>query len=96
MRKLDNKVAIVTGGSRGLGEATVRLFVREGAKVLLTDVLDAEGNALAAALGSNARFMHHDVSKEAEWQAVVAAAEAAFGPVSVLVNNAGIAQSGPM
>ncbi len=96
MGKLDNKVAIVTGGSRGLGEATVRLFAREGAKVLLTDVLDVEGEALAAALGANVRFMHHDVSKEAEWQSVVAAAESAFGLVSVLVNNAGIAQSGPM
>ncbi|AZI34913.1 putative oxidoreductase [Caenibius tardaugens NBRC 16725] len=90
MGRLSGKVAIVTGGARGMGAATVRLFVAEGARVAITDVLDAEGNALAAELGDAARFYHQDVTSEAGWAEVVKQTEADLGPVDVLVNNAGI------
>lgn len=83
-------VAIVTGGSRGLGEAFARKIVEEGGKVVIADVLDVEGTALAAELGSNAVYVHLDVSDEASWQNAVEAAEKAFGSVTALVNNAGI------
>ncbi|SCW38522.1 3alpha(or 20beta)-hydroxysteroid dehydrogenase [Sphingobium faniae] len=88
--RLENKVAIVTGGAMGLGEACARLFVEAGAKVAIADVNDAAGQKLAAELGDAAIFVHLDVSKEAEWTAAVNKTEAVFGPVTVLVNNAGI------
>lgn len=90
MGKLEGKVAIVTGGGRGMGAATVRRFVAEGSKVAIADVLEAEGSALAAELGDAARFYRLDVTNEENWAAVVSAVEADLGPVSVLVNNAGI------
>lgn len=90
MGKLEGKTAIVTGAARGMGESHARSFVREGAKVLLTDMRVAEGEALAKELGSNARFVRHDVTSAADWDNVVTEAEAWFGPVNVLVNNAGI------
>lgn len=96
MGRVSGKVAIVTGAARGMGAAHARRLVEEGAKVMLTDVLDEEGAATAKALGENARFMHQDVTSEAQWQHVVAATEAAFGPVNVLVNNAGIAFGCPI
>ena len=88
--RLDGKVAIVTGAARGQGAAHARVFVREGAKVLLTDVLDDEGHSTASALGVNARYLRHDVRSEADWAAAVDAAENTFGPVNILVNNAAI------
>jgi 3alpha(or 20beta)-hydroxysteroid dehydrogenase len=90
MGRLSGKVAIVTGGARGMGAATSRLFAAEGAKVAITDVLEEEGKALAAELGDAARFYRHDVTSEAAWAEVVEQAEADLGPVDVLVNNAGI------
>jgi len=90
MGRLQGKVAIVTGGARGMGAATSRLFVAEGAKVAIADLLDEAGAALAAELGQAARFYRHDVSSEADWRALVSAVEAELGPVDVLVNNAGI------
>ena len=90
MGRLSGKVAIITGGARGMGAATSRLFVAEGAKVAITDVLEEEGRALAAELGDAARFYRHDVTSEAGWADVVQQAEADLGPVDVLVNNAGI------
>lgn len=96
MNRVCGKIAIVTGAARGLGAAHSRRLIEEGAKVMLTDVLDDEGAAMAMALGPNAIFMHHDVTKEGEWQCVVAKTEAAFGPVSVLVNNAGIGSGGEL
>ncbi len=90
MGRLSGKVAIVTGGARGMGAATSRLFVAEGAKVAITDVLEEDGKALAAELGDAARFYHHDVTSEQAWADVVAQAEADLGPIDVLVNNAGI------
>lgn len=87
--RLAGKIAIITGGAQGMGAAHARMFVAQGAKVMITDVAE-EGAALAQELGENARFLRHDVSKASDWQAVVAATESAFGPVSVLINNAGI------
>ena len=90
MGRVRGKIAIVTGAARGMGAAHARQLVEQGACVVLTDVLDAEGEATAASLGAQARYLHHDVTKEAEWRQIVAATEEAFGPVSVLVNNAAI------
>lgn len=92
MGKLDGKVAIVTGGARGIGAAVSRLFVQEGAKVVLTDVRSELGEDLAKELGENAKFVIQDVTKETEWQHLVSEAESTFGPVNILVNNAGIAK----
>jgi 3alpha(or 20beta)-hydroxysteroid dehydrogenase len=89
MSRLEGKVAIVTGGARGMGEATVRLFVEHGARVVIGDLLEEAGEALAAELGDNATFLRMDVSKEADWATAVQRAQA-FGPLNVLVNNAGI------
>ena len=89
MGRLDGKVALITGAARGMGAAEARLFVNEGARVLIADMLEEEGRALAAELGSAARFQRLDVSQEGQWAAAVAAAEA-FGPLNVLVNNAAI------
>jgi 3alpha(or 20beta)-hydroxysteroid dehydrogenase len=90
MARLANTVAIITGGARGMGAAHARAFVREGAKVVIADLLDDEGIALAAELGDAVRYEHLDVTSESEWDAVVAATVEAFGTVDVLVNNAGI------
>jgi 3alpha(or 20beta)-hydroxysteroid dehydrogenase len=89
MARLSGKIAIVTGGA-GMGEAHARLFIKEGARVVLTDVNEEAGMALADELGGNALFVRHDVSSWADWAAVLAAAEARFGVVDVLVNNAGV------
>jgi 3alpha(or 20beta)-hydroxysteroid dehydrogenase len=90
MGRLDGKVAIVTGGARGQGEAEVRLFAAEGAKVLVSDVLVDAGKALAASLGDAVVFLRHDVSREDDWEAAVNLATERFGGLDVLVNNAGI------
>lgn len=87
--RLGGKVAIVTGAARGQGEAEARMFVREGARVVLTDILDDEGKHVADDIGTGAVFVHHDVSREADWAEVIAAASE-FGPLDVLVNNASI------
>jgi 3alpha(or 20beta)-hydroxysteroid dehydrogenase len=89
MARLAGKVAIVTGGARGMGEATVRLLVEEGAKVLIADVLDSPGQLLAEELGSSVSFFHLDVTSKDDWQKGVQAATA-LGPLSVLINNAAI------
>lgn len=90
MARLQDKVAIITGGARGMGCATSRIFVAEGAKVIITDVLDQEGENLAKELKGSAIFCHHDVTDEKSWQAIAAKAETEFGKIDVLVNNAGI------
>lgn len=90
MGRLDGKVAIITGAARGQGEAEARLFAREGAKVVVADVLADEAAAVAADIGDAALALTLDVTDEAAWQRAVAAAEEAFGPVTTLVNNAGI------
>ena len=93
MARLEGKVAIITGAARGMGAAHARRFVSEGAKVVLTDLNVEEGTALANELGENALFVEQNVTSADEWTNVVAQAEKAFGPVNVLVNNAGISVS---
>ncbi|MFE3161621.1 SDR family NAD(P)-dependent oxidoreductase [Streptomyces sp. NPDC059224] len=88
MGKLDGRVVIVTGAARGQGEQEARLFAEEGASVVVADVLDDQGEALAKEIG--ARYVHLDVGVEAEWQAAVAAVKQAYGRLDGLVNNAGI------
>ncbi|MFI1397591.1 SDR family NAD(P)-dependent oxidoreductase [Streptomyces sp. NPDC020681] len=91
MGKLDGRVVLITGAARGQGEQEARLFAAEGAKVVLADVLDDLGEALAKELGeSTAAYVHLDVSQEADWTAAVVAAKDAFGKIDGLVNNAGI------
>ncbi|MEC9360000.1 MAG: glucose 1-dehydrogenase [Pseudomonadota bacterium] len=88
--RLANKVAVITGAASGIGRATARLFVVEGARVVLADLQWEPSEVLAAELGANALFLEHDVSSTDSWRNVIDEAEHAFGPVSVLVNNAGI------
>jgi 3alpha(or 20beta)-hydroxysteroid dehydrogenase len=89
MGRLEGKVALISGAARGMGNAEARLFAAEGAKVVLGDIVDDEGQALAGEIGEGALYCHLDVTQEADWQAAVAAATEAFGKVDVLVNNAG-------
>jgi len=93
MGKLDNKVAIITGGARGMGASHVRRFVKEGAKVVFTDINEEGGKALEKELGENVKFVKQDVTKSEDWKRVVAEAEKTFGPVHILVNNAGISMN---
>lgn len=88
--RLDGKVALVTGAARGMGAAIARLFVREGAYVVAADVLEREGQALAAELGPSCAFFRLDVSDEAGWDAAVKFAAERWGRIDVLVNNAGV------
>lgn len=91
MARFDGKVILISGGARGQGAAEARLLVAEGAKVVIGDVLEKEGNALAATLGRAAVFLRHDVTSEADWDKAVQAAEACGG-LHGLINNAGIYQ----
>ena len=90
MGRLDGKVALITGGARGQGAAEARLFASEGAQVMIGDVLDADGEVTAKDIGDAAAYMHHDVTSEADWEAIVAATVERFGKLDVLVNNAGV------
>ena len=94
--KLDGQIALVTGGARGMGEAHARALLAEGARVVLGDILDAQGEALALALGADARYVHLDVTQEQSWTDAIAASEESFGTVTILVNNAGIAHGAPL
>lgn len=96
MITLSGKVALVTGGARGIGEAYVRALHEAGANVMVADVLVAEGAELAAELGERAEFVELDVRDEDQWSAAVNATVARFGSVDVLVNNAGIANAAPI
>ena len=87
-------MAVITGGCSGIGLATVRRFVEEGAKVVIGDILDEPGEALAAELGDAARYVHLDVTDAEQWAAAVATATEQFGLLNVLVNNAGISALG--
>lgn len=91
--RLNGKVAIITGAASGMGAATARLFAREGAKVVIADMLETEGRKLASEIGAAARFEKLDVTDEAGWAAVVAATRQHFGRFDILVNNAGISGS---
>ncbi len=91
--RLANKVALVTGAASGIGKETAELFVKEGASVVLTDVNDTDGEAVANTLGDTATYIHADVSKDADCQAMIAHAESTFGKLDILFNNAGIMHS---
>ena len=96
MGRLDGKVAIISGASRGMGAATAKQFVAEGARVVMGDVLDAEGQTLATNLGDASAYQHLDVSSAESWRQVVEFTVARFGKLDVLVNNAGIFRSAPL
>jgi 3alpha(or 20beta)-hydroxysteroid dehydrogenase len=89
MKRLSGKTAIVTGGARGMGEATARLFIENGAKVVIADILDEQGEQLAKELGDNAVFIHLDVTQQRDWDNAVAKANT-LGSLNVLINNAGV------
>jgi len=94
--RLQGKIAIITGAAQGMGAEHARAFIAEGARVVLTDLQEPAGQALAAELGPNALFVRHDVSKAQDWDAVIAATRAAFGPANVLINNAAMYFIGPV
>lgn len=90
MGRLAGKVAIISGGAQGMGAATARLFAAEGAKVVLGDILDDKGQALADEIGEAAVFQRLDVRSEEDWQAIVKAAVDRFGKLDILINNAAV------
>jgi len=96
MGRVDGKVALISGGARGMGAADARALVGEGAKVVIGDILDDEGKALADELGESARYVHLDVTQPDHWEAAAATAVGEFGKLNVLVNNAGIVSLGPL
>ena len=93
MGRLDNKVALISGGSRGQGAVEAKLFAREGAKVVLGDILDEEGKRVEreiTRMGSEAIYVHLDVTREEDWMRAVALTESKFGKLDIMVNNAGV------
>ena len=95
--RLEGKVALITGAARGQGAAEARLFAQEGAKVVLADVSDQEGSAVAAEIaeaGGDALYVHLDVTSEEDWDAAIRSAVSSFGKIDILVNNAGIWRRG--
>lgn len=97
MARLAGKVALISGGARGMGAAEARLFAQEGARVVIGDILEAEGRALADDLGAKGHevvFVPLDVTREPDWQQAIDAALNRFGKLNVLVNNAGISAAG--
>ena len=92
--KLDGKVALITGGARGMGEADAVALAGEGARVVICDLLDDEGAAVAAKL--NGVYHHLDVTSESDWSRVIAATESTLGKIDILVNNAGILDLTPI
>jgi 3alpha(or 20beta)-hydroxysteroid dehydrogenase len=94
LSSLEGRVALVSGGARGIGAAIARLFAERGSQVLIGDVREGEGRSLAAELGASARFVPLDVTREADWAEAVAVAEAEFGALSILINNAGLLLTG--
>ena len=95
--RLEGKVALITGAARGQGAAEARMFAQEGAKVILADVTDQEGMAVAAEIaeaGGDALYVHLDVTNEEEWDAAIQSAVSTFGKLDILVNNAGIWRRG--
>ena len=91
MGRVDDKVALITGGARGMGAEHARLLVSEGAKVVIGDVLDDEGRAVARELGDDAHYLGLDVTQPEQWAAAVTETVRRFGRLNVLVNNPGVA-----
>jgi 3alpha(or 20beta)-hydroxysteroid dehydrogenase len=96
MGRVEGKVALITGGAQGMGAAHAQLLAAEGARVVIGDILDEEGIALAGDLGDSAQFLHLDVTQPADWSAAVEVAVSRFGSLDVLVNNAGTRAVGPL
>ena len=96
MSSVQGKVVVVSGGSRGIGAAVARMIVEQGGSVVIGDILVEDGEALAGELGERALFVRLDVTDADSWAQAVLAAQGAFGPVSGLVNNAGILAQGPI
>ena len=96
MGRVDGKVALISGGAGGMGAEDARLLVEEGAKVVIGDILDDQGKALADEIGDSARYVHLDVTQPDQWDAAVATAIGEFGKLNVLVNNAGTVALGPL
>ncbi|WP_319409384.1 glucose 1-dehydrogenase [uncultured Desulfosarcina sp.] len=92
MGRMDGKVSIVTGGAMGIGEAIVRFLAREGSNVVVSDINEAKGRAVAESTGKKALFVRHDVSDENQWIGIIEKTLSVFGRLDVLVNNAGIVQ----
>ena len=96
MGRVEGKVALISGGARNIGGASARMLVAEGAKVVIGDLLDEEGQALADELGDSARYVHLDVTQDADWRSAVQLTVAEFGKLDVLFNNAGIFNGGQL
>ncbi len=96
MGRVDGKVAVISGGARGMGAAHARALVAEGGKVVIGDILDDEGKKLADEIGDAARYVHLDVTQPSEWEAAVSTAVDEFGRLNVLVNNAGVVALGQL
>ena len=94
MGRVDGKVALISGGARNIGAASARMLVAEGAQVVIGDLLDEEGAALADELGDAARYVHLDVTSDDDWRSAVEDTVAEFGTLNVLFNNAGIFNGG--
>ena len=94
--RLSGKVALISGGSRGLGESHARALIAQGARVVVADILDDDGQALVAELGEASRYIHLDVTSRTEWAKAVAFTLQEFGALNVLINNAGIAHFSPV
>jgi NAD(P)-dependent dehydrogenase (short-subunit alcohol dehydrogenase family) len=97
--RLENKVALISGGARGQGTAEVRLFAREGARVVFGDILDQEGRKVEAEvrdLGGEVTYVHLDVTSESDWESAVDAAVSRYGKLDILVNNAGVVSWGTL
>lgn len=90
MNRLENKVAIITGGAQGIGESTARLFAKEGARVVIADLNETEGKRVAESIGENAAFFKLNVADYECWKACVAFTKETFGKLNILINNAGI------
>ena len=96
MARVSGKIALISGGARGMGASHARLLVDEGAKVVIGDILDDAGQALAAELGDSVRYVHLDVTDYAQWENAVKTAVDEFGGLDIVVNNAGIANFSPI
>ncbi len=96
MGRVEGKVALISGGARNIGGASARMLVAEGAKVVIGDLLDEEGQSLADELGDSARYVHLDVTSDDDWRSAVAFTVTEFGKLDVLFNNAGIFNGGQL
>lgn len=93
-KRLQNKVALITGATGGIGAAAAKLFAHEGAKIVLADIDEKNGKALAHEIGSAANFLKLDVMQESNWEKAIEYLEAQYGTLDILVNNAGIMTAG--